>query len=95
MWLPRVSTKPSTHQFDIPTSWSIPIVLSTFQVVRIVVLHLLLKREIIEFTSKSELPIDFLLANVEIPDVEETDMLSSICQLLCQLFLAAWLVELT
>ena len=58
------------------------------------IFQLLVEGKIIEFTTKSKLTIDFLLANVEILHVEEADMLSGICQLLCQLLLAAWCVEL-
>ena len=58
------------------------------QVLKIVVLQLLLKRQVVELAAKSKLPIDFFLADVEIFNVEEANMLSSVSQLLSELLLA-------
>jgi hypothetical protein len=58
------------------------------QVLEVVVLQLLLKRQVIELATQSKLSIDFFLADAEVPDVEEAHMLGSICQLLGELLLA-------
>jgi hypothetical protein len=58
-----------------------------------VVLQLLLKRQVIELATKSKLSIDFLLADIEVLDVEEANVLSCICQLLSKLLLALWCVK--
>ena len=63
------------------------------QVLKVVVLQLLLKRQVVELAAKSKLSIDFFLADVEVLDVEEANMLSSVCQLLSELLLALWGVK--
>ena len=63
------------------------------QVLKVVVLQLFLKRQVVEFAAKSKLSIDFFLADVEVLDVEEANMLSSVGQLLSELLLALWLVK--
>jgi len=63
------------------------------QVLKVVVLQLFLKRQVVELAAKSELSIDFFLADVEVLDVEEPNMLSSVSKLLSELLLALWLVE--
>lgn len=63
------------------------------QVLKIVVLQLLLKRQIVELAAKSKLSIDFFLADVEVLDVEEANMLSGIGELLSELLLALWSIK--
>lgn len=63
------------------------------QILEVVVLQLLLKRQVVELAAKSELSVDFFLADVEVLDVEETNVLSGICQLLSELLLALWGVK--
>ena len=63
------------------------------QIFEVVVLQLLLKRQFVELATKSKLSVDFLLANVEVLDVKEADMLSSVGQLLSELLLALWGVK--
>lgn len=63
------------------------------QILEVVVLQLLLKRQLVELAAKSELSIDFLLADIEVLDVEEANVLSCICQLLSELLLALWCVK--
>ena len=58
------------------------------QVLKVVVLQLLLKRQVVELAAKSKLSIDFLLADVEVLDVEKANMLSSVGQLFSELLLA-------
>jgi hypothetical protein len=57
------------------------------------VLQLLLKRQVVELAAQSELSVDFLLADREVLDVEEADMLGSIGQLLDEVLLALWSVK--
>ena len=75
------------------SSRTVPIVLAIVQVLKVVVLQLLLKRQVVEFAAKSELSIDFFLADVEVFNVEEANMLSSVSQLLSELLLALWSVK--
>jgi hypothetical protein len=63
------------------------------QIFEVVVLQLLLKRQFVELATKSKLSVDFFLANVEVLDVKEADMLSSVGQLLSELLLALWGVK--
>ena len=63
------------------------------QVLEVVVLQLLLKRQFVELAAKSKLSVDFFLAYVEVLDVEEADMLSSVGELLSELLLALWSVK--
>jgi hypothetical protein len=63
------------------------------QVLKVVVLQLLLKRQIVKFVAKSKLSIDFFLADVEVLDVEEANMLRSVGELLSELLLALWSVK--
>lgn len=63
------------------------------QILEVVVLQLLLKRQVVELAAKSELSVDFFLADVEVLDVEEANVLSCICQLLSELLLALWCVK--
>jgi hypothetical protein len=63
------------------------------QVLKVVVLQLLLKRQIVKFAAKSKLSIDFFLADVEVLDVEEANMLRSVGELLSELLLALWSVK--
>ena len=63
------------------------------QVLEVVVLQLLLKRQVVELTAKSKLSIDFFLADVEVLHVEEANMLSGVSQLLSELLLAFWGVK--
>ena len=58
------------------------------QVLEVVVLELLLKWQVVELATQSKLAIDFFLADTEVFDIEETDVLRRICQLLCELLLA-------
>jgi hypothetical protein len=58
------------------------------QVLEVVVLQLLLKRQVIELAAQSELSVDFFLADAEVLDIEEAHMLGSICQLLGELLFA-------
>jgi len=75
------------------SSRTITIVLAVVQVLKIMVLQLLLKRQVVELAAQSELPVDFLLTNREVFDVEEADMLGSIGQLLDEVLLALWSVK--
>lgn len=72
---------------------TVSIVLAVLQVFQIVVLELLFEREIVEFPSKSELVIDFFLADAEVLYVEEANMLSCIGELLGKLFFSTRGVE--
>ena len=58
------------------------------QILQVVVLQLLLKRQLVELAAKSELSVDFFLTDVKILDVEEANMLSSVGELLSELLLA-------
>ena len=53
------------------TSGSVSIVLTTLQVIAVVVLEFLLEWQGVEFPSQGKLAVDFFLADVEILDVEE------------------------
>lgn len=53
------------------TSWSVSIVLTTFQIIAVVILEFLLEWQGVEFASQGKLAVDFFLANVEVLDVEE------------------------
>ena len=59
-------------------SRTVTVVLAIVQVLKVVILQLLLKRQVVELAAKSELSINFLLADREVLDVEEADMLSSV-----------------
>jgi len=59
-------------------SRTVAVVLAIVQVLKVVILQLLLKRQVVELAAKSELSINFLLADREVLDVEEADMLSSV-----------------
>ena len=63
------------------------------QVLEVVVLQLLLKRQFIELATKSKLSIDLFLADIEVLDIKEANMLCSVSQLLSELLLALWGVE--
>ena len=63
------------------------------QVLEVVVLQLLFKRQFVELAAKSKLSVNFFLADVEVLDVEEADMLSSVGELLSELLLALWGVK--
>ena len=63
------------------------------QILKVVVLQLLLKRQVIELAAKSKLSIDFFLTDVEVLNVEEANMLGSVSQLLSELLLALWSIE--
>jgi hypothetical protein len=63
------------------------------QVLKVVVLQLLLKRQFVELAAKSKLSIDFFLADVEVLDIEEANVLSGIGELLSELLLALWGVK--
>jgi hypothetical protein len=53
------------------SGWTVPIVLASLEIVRVVVLEFLLDGQCVEFTTEGELAIDFFLTDVEIFDVEE------------------------
>jgi hypothetical protein len=53
------------------SSWTVPIVLASLEIVRVVVLEFLLERECIEFTTERKLAVNLFLADVEVFDVEE------------------------
>ena len=63
------------------------------QILEVVVLQLLLKRQVVELAAKSKLSINFFLTDVEGLDVKEANMLSSVSQLLSELLLALWSVK--
>lgn len=63
------------------------------QILQVVVLQLLLKRQFVELATKSKLSVDFFLTDVKILDVEEANMLSSVGELLSELLLALWGVK--
>jgi hypothetical protein len=63
------------------------------QVLKVVILQLLLKRQVVELAAKSKLSIDFFLTNVEVLNVEEANMLSSVGKLLSELLLALWSIK--
>lgn len=52
-------------------SWSVSIVLTTLQVIAVVILEFLVEWQSIEFASKGKLAVDFFLADVEVFDIEE------------------------
>lgn len=58
------------------TSWSVSIVLTTFQIITVVILEFLLEWQGVEFASQGKLAVDFFLANVEVLDVEEACYMS-------------------
>jgi hypothetical protein len=60
------------------------------QVIKVVILQLLLKRQVVELAAKSKLSIDFFLTDVEVLNVEEANMLGSVGKLLSELLLALW-----
>lgn len=53
------------------TSGSVSIVLTTLQVIAVVVLEFLLEWQGVEFPSQGKLAVHFFLADVEVFDVEE------------------------
>ena len=63
------------------------------QVLEVMILQLLLQRQVIELAAQSELSINFLLADIEVLDIEEADMLGSVGELLGKLLLASWSIE--
>ena len=75
------------------SSRAVTVVLAVVQVLEVVVLELLLQRQVIELSPKSELPVDFFLADAEVLHIEEADMLCSVGKLFCQLLLAVWSIE--
>lgn len=75
------------------TSRTITIVVTGQQGFLVMVLQPFLKRQGIEFTTESKLPVYFFLGDVEVFDVEEADIRNGMVQFLDELFLAAWLVE--
>lgn len=52
-------------------SWSVSIVLTTLQVITVVILEFLVEWQSIEFAPQGKLAVDFFLADVEVFDVEE------------------------
>lgn len=72
---------------------TVAVILAVVQILEVVVLQLLLQWQVVEFATQSKLAIDFFLANTELLDIKEADMLRSICQLLCELMLAFRSVE--
>lgn len=58
------------------------------------ILQLLLQREVVELAAEGELTIDFFLRNAKVLDVEETDVLGGVGELVDQLLFAAGLFEL-
>ena len=59
------------------TSWSVSIVLTTLQIVAVVILEFLLEWQGVEFASQSKLAVDFFLTDVEVFNVEEACYMSS------------------
>lgn len=63
------------------------------QVLKVVVLQLLLKRQVVELAAEGKLSVDFFLADVEVLNVEEANMLRSVGKLLSELLLALWSIK--
>ncbi len=59
------------HVLHAMSCGTVSVVLPPFQVVGAVVLEPLLEREGVEFTTESELAVDFFLGDVEILYIEE------------------------
>lgn len=76
-------------------SRAVAIILSIVQILKVVELQLLLERQVVELPAQSELAVDFFLADTKVLDIEETDVLGSIGELLGQLFLATRSIEQT
>lgn len=76
------------------TGWPVSIVLAVLQVRNVMVLELLLQRQGVELAAKRKLSVDLFPAYAKVLDVEEADMLRGVSELLCELLLAARLVEL-
>lgn len=58
------------------TSWSVSIVLTTLQIIAVVILEFFLEWQGVEFASQGKLAVDFFLANIEVLDVEEACYMS-------------------
>ena len=58
------------------TSWSVSIVLTTPQIIAVVILEFLLEWQSVEFASQGKLAVDFFLADVEVFHVEEACYMS-------------------
>ena len=54
------------------TSWSIPVILPLYKIIRIVILEFLLKWQRVKFTTKCKLAIDFFLTNIEVLNIEKS-----------------------
>ena len=74
------------------TSWSISIVLTTLQVIAVVILEFLLEWQGVEFASQGKLAVDFFLADVEVLDVEKSCYMSigPICKILALYLPTCW-----
>ena len=53
------------------TSWPVSVVLTSLQVIAVVILEFLLEWQGVEFTSQGKLAVNFFLADIEVFDVEE------------------------
>jgi hypothetical protein len=58
------------------TSWSVSVVLTTLQILAVVILELLLEWQSVECASQGELAIDLFLADIEVLHIEETCYIS-------------------
>lgn len=57
------------------------------------IFQFLLQRQVIEFATQGKLSIDFLLADAKVFDIEESNVLSRIRELFCELYLASRFFE--
>lgn len=64
------------------SSRAVAIILAIVQVLKIMILELFLEWQVVKLSAQSELAVDFFLADTEVLHIEETDMLSSISELL-------------
>lgn len=74
------------------TSGSVSIVLTTLQVIAVVVLEFLLEWQGVEFPSQGKLAVHFFLADVEVFDVEEACYMSNaaMCKMLALYLPTCW-----
>ena len=74
------SNKHSARPSDIlsQTGGPVPIIFATLKILKIVIFQLLIQLKIVEFTTQGKLLVDFLLADVEVLDIEETNVLCGV-----------------
>lgn len=76
-------------------SRTVAVVFAAFEIFEIVVFEFFFEGEVVELAAEGELAIDFFLGDVEVFDVEETDVLGGVGELVGELLLAVWLIKET